>query len=82
MFQQQKMTGEKCLLNGICTAAKNPCQSASVFHGGSEDISDTEYKMRKGQAPGFVVTNRGDFIFVTIASITLPVFCISLQSSE
>lgn len=64
MFQQQKNNREKCPLNGICTPEENWCQSAPVFHGGSEDISDTECKMRKGQAPGFVVSNRGDFIYL------------------
>lgn len=54
---------EKCPLNGICTPEKNRCQNAPVFHGGSEDINDTECKMRKGQAPGFVLSNRGDLIF-------------------
>lgn len=53
---------EKCPLNGIYTPEKNRCQSAPVFHAGSVDINDTECKMRKGQAPGFVVSNRGDFI--------------------
>lgn len=73
---------EKCPLNAICTPEKNCCQSAPVLHGGSEDINGTECKMRKSQAPGFVVSTRGDFIFFKIASIILPVFLIQLQNSD
>lgn len=54
---------EKRPLNGICTPEKKRCRSAPVFHGGSEDINDGACRMKKGQAPGFVVSNRGDFIF-------------------
>lgn len=87
MFPQQSRKRQgKCPQNDICTPEEDCCcLSAPALHGESRDINGTECRMRKGQALGFVVSNRGDFfIFYSfkIASIILLVFLIQLQNSD
>lgn len=42
----------------------------SLLHGGTEGMEDAEREVREGQAPGSVVSHRGDFISFFVNSLS------------